>query len=890
MLNVDTDIETIIRDYESAVCRIILYCVAELPFHLGINKTISVLKGSKSTFIIDYGLNNLDTYSVLPMFTGKQLSAIIGTLIESELLEVEFISEYENMPILKITAKGRDFLVGKFEVSVHFLEILMDRSIPEFDEVETELFDRLTELRKEIAQERDVPAFMICGDIILRRLTKEKPIDTVSLLSVHGIGEKFSESYGDKFIDVITGYTDSMKKPSSKATVMDRQLAEQKLRRIFNLDHFYDEQWETIERLLNGERVLVIEKTGFGKSLCYQFTATQLPGMTVIFSPLIALMRDQVAYLQSLGIPSECINSGQTPYENRRILERAKEGKIKILYIAPERQESREWQQAVEELDPSMVVVDEAHCISVWGHDFRPAFRRIIELVRSLPEDLPVLATTATATQRVAKDVIAQMGGSVSLVRGNLLRENLNLRVVKADSEDAKMAWLCEFLSAQGGTGLIYTGRRADTDLYASWLKHVGISATNYNAGLDKELRKEIEEGLRSDRWKCIVSTNALGMGIDKPDIRFIIHTQMPASPIHYYQEMGRAGRDGLPTEIVLLYNPTDRALPEYFIKRNRPTINQYQKVLKVLKQESLDEYDLAKRTNLTRTQIGVICADLIDQGIIRESVHGNGKYEYQSNAPLLDIRPFQTLRRFKFQELRKMIQYAESPDCRMDYLCAYLGDTSVGRCGKCDNDLNRHHQATITHEYREKIQDFWDTYFPELRVGSSSSNLVDGVASSYYGSSDVGAIIHRCKYENGGYFPDYLLIKTLRAYRKHFGQGEFDLVVYVPPTESGDLVENFAKRVAKNLHFLISDSLKKIRVTEPQKVFQNDVLKRDNVKGAFYYDNPLEIHGKSILIVDDIFDSGSTIKEVGRMLTKLGAAKIAPLTIAKTVGGLPNV
>jgi superfamily II DNA helicase RecQ len=306
MLNVDTDIAIVIRDYEGAVCRIILYCVAELPFHLGINKTISVLKGSKSTFIIDYGLNNLDTYSVLSTFTGKQLSAIIGALIESELLEVEFVSEYD-MPILKITAGGRDFLAGKYEVSVHFLEILMDRSVPEFDEVETELFERLIELRKEIAQERDVPGFMICGDIILRRLTKEKPTDAVSLLSVHGIGEKFSESYGDRFIEVITRYTDSMKKPSSKATVMDRQLAEQKLRQIFNLDHFYDEQWETIERLLNGERVLVIEKTGFGKSLCYQFTATQLSGMTVIFSPLIALMRDQVAYLQSLDIPSGCI-------------------------------------------------------------------------------------------------------------------------------------------------------------------------------------------------------------------------------------------------------------------------------------------------------------------------------------------------------------------------------------------------------------------------------------------------------------------------------------------------------------------------------------------------------------------------------------------------------
>jgi len=883
------NIEALIRDYEIAVCRIILYCVAELPFPLGINRTISVLKGSKSTFIINYRLNNLDTYSLLSTLAKKQLIAIIGVLIESELLEIEFVSEYENIPILKITEKGRDSIFGNDEVGVSFLEMLVDRSVPEFDEFEKKLFDILKGLRKEIAQERNVPAFMICGDLVLRRVTKEKPTDDISLLDVYGIGKKFVENYGDRFIEAIAGCVGKTKKPVSRANVMDRQSAEQELKRIFDLDSFYDEQWETIERLLSGERVLMIERTGFGKSLCYQFPATQFPGTTVIFSPLIALMRDQVSYLKSRGIASECINSGQTRYENRRILEEAKQGRIKILYIAPERQENQQWREAVEQISLSMVVVDEAHCISVWGHDFRPAFRRIIKLVQSLPGDLPILATTATATHQVAKDIIAQMGGDVSLVRGDLLRENLNLRVVEAESEEAKMAWLSEFLATQEGTGLIYTGRRADTDQYASWLQHMGISATNYNAGLDTELRKEVEEGLKSDRWKCIVSTNALGMGIDKPDIRFIIHTQMPASPIHYYQEIGRAGRDGLPTEIVLLYKPDDKSLPEYFIKKNRPTVNQYQRVLKALKQEPLGEMELARRSNLTRTQIGIICADLIDQGIIQESAQGDRKYEYQTSAPLLDIRPFEDLRRFKFQELRKMIQYAESSKCRMDYLCAYLGDTSVGRCEKCDNDLSQHHQAVITDEFQSKLQDFWDTYFPELNVGSSSGKLVNGVASSYYGSSDVGSIIHHCKYENGGYFPDDLLVKTLRAFRRYFGQEEFDLVVYVPPTESGDLVEDFARRVAKNLHFPLSDGLKKARITEPQKMFQNSLLKGSNVKEAFHYQEPPEVRGKSVLIVDDIFDSGSTIKEIGRMFTKLGVAKIAPLTIAKTVGGRSN-
>lgn len=201
----DINIKTLIQDYESAVCKIILCCVMELPFPLGIKKTISVLKGSKSTFIINHGLHNLATYSTFPMFTREQLRTIIEALIKSELIDVEFVSKYEKyMPILKITTKGRDFITGKYEIKVRFLEDFVDRSIPEFDDFEKELFDKLRKLRREIAQERDVPAFMICGDITLRELTKQKPTDTVSLLSVRGIGEKIAQNYGDKFIEAIS--------------------------------------------------------------------------------------------------------------------------------------------------------------------------------------------------------------------------------------------------------------------------------------------------------------------------------------------------------------------------------------------------------------------------------------------------------------------------------------------------------------------------------------------------------------------------------------------------------------------------------------------------------------------------------------------------------------
>lgn len=668
---------------------------------------------------------------------------------------------------------------------------------------------------------------------------------------------------------------------------MTRQDAEEILQRTFNLNKFYDEQWITIEKILRGERVLLIEKTGFGKSLCFQFPAILHKGTTVIFSPLIALMRDQVKKLNSLGISAKCINSEQTPEENSQIITEAKAGKIKILYIAPERQENSEWIEATRQMNLSMVVVDEAHCISVWGHDFRPAFRRIINLVNLLPKGLPVLATTATATKKVEADIAQQMGGNLTIIRGNLMRSNFKLFVINVLSEDEKLIWLGQNLDTLPGSGVLYTGTRVDTEIYSKWFEHLKIPSIGYNAGLDPESRITIENGLMKNQWKCVISTNALGMGIDKPDIRFIIHTQIPQSPIHYYQEIGRAGRDGQPSYIILFYNPEDRKLPEAFIEGGRPAIAKYRKVINAIKNEMFGERDLMRKTNLKQNQIRVIKADLIEQKIIREVTIGRSKkFEYITNAPQLNTKAFEELRASKTKDLEKMIEYVETTQSRMKYLCDYLGDTASSSFNNCDNTGLRKITVTVSPEWTQKLQDFREDYFPELEVETRGTNLVNGVAASYYGVSNVGAALHRSKYENGGDFPDFLLKLTLKAYRKKFGQEKFDLILYVPPTKSGDLVKNFALKVSQVFKFPISHNLSKQRVTSEQKVFENPYLKSDNVKDAFIYKAPAEIQGKSILLIDDIFDSGATVKEIGRYLTNLGALKIAPLVIARTVGG----
>ena len=676
---------------------------------------------------------------------------------------------------------------------------------------------------------------------------------------------------------------------------MNREQAETKLKKTFGFEGFHDEQWETIDLLFQGKRVLLIEKTGFGKSLCYQFPATQFNGLTVIFSPLIALMRDQVRGLNEKGIKAAYVNSEQTPEENTQTIRDAINGKIKILYIAPERQENQEWIDATRRMNLSMVVIDEAHTISIWGHDFRPAFRRIINLVKLLPHNLPVLATTATATKRVQEDIENQISGNIQTIRGQLIRENFELYVIKVASEDEKLLWLAENIAIIEGTGIIYTGTRVNTEIYSRWLEFTGINTTEYNAGLDGESRKQIENGLMKNRWKAVISTNALGMGIDKPDIRFIIHTQIPASPIHYYQEIGRAGRDGKPTKLILFYNFTidddgieqDYKLPKAFIDGGRPSIKNYNKVINVLKQEPLGERQIIKATNLKQTQVRVIKADLIEQGIIKEVIFGKSRnYEYQFNAPELNTKGFKELRDRKLKELAAMVRYVNLDNSRMKFLCEYLGDNTHLSYGNCDNTTGNHLISAPKDETKQKLAAFRETYFPELIFESKCSNILNGIASSYYGVSSVGAALHRSKYEGGGDFPDFLLKLALKAFRKKYGKEPFNLIVYVPPTESGDLVKNFAEKISRVLKMPISHKLVKTGETKPQKTLKNGYLKRDNVSRKFDYAAPDEIRGKSIILFDDIFDSGATTKEIGKVLIRYGAKKVAILVIARTVGG----
>ena len=336
------------------------------------------------------------------------------------------------------------------------------------------------------------------------------------------------------------------------------------LKQYFGYDDFLPLQEEIISSVLDARDGLVLMPTGGGKSLCYQLPALRLDGLTLVVSPLIALMKDQVDGLKSNGIPAAFLNSSLTFAEMRRVQAQAQQGVLKILYVAPERLSNPAFQNFLARLKVSLVAVDEAHCISVWGHDFRPEYRRLGELRQSLP-GVPFLALTATATKRVRGDIVSQLQLSQPQEYiASFNRASLNYSVVpKTRSSFDTLLTLLQ--KHKGESGIIYCTSRKETESMAARLRGKGFDAQPYHAGLDDEVRRQTQERFIRDQVSIIVATIAFGMGIDKPDIRLLVHYSMPKSLEGYYQETGRAGRDGLPSDCVLLYSYGDAAKQEYF-------------------------------------------------------------------------------------------------------------------------------------------------------------------------------------------------------------------------------------------------------------------------------------------------------------------------------------
>ncbi len=417
---------------------------------------------------------------------------------------------------------------------------------------------------------------------------------------------------------------------------MEKQILKDQILKLLKLHYGYDSfrpgQEKVIDNILHGLSTVVIMPTGGGKSLCFQLPALVLEGVTIIISPLIALMKDQVDGLNKIGIPATFINSSISQAETDKRIDQVRTGHFKLLYIAPERFYSQEFCKAISEIKVSLLAIDEAHCISQWGHDFRPSYLKIRQAIELLGNPT-VVALTATATPEVKEDIIKQIGLiDPELVITGFARPNLRFGVIKAN--DAQKAQIINeaINSMPGQAGIIYAGTRAKVDDILAMLIENNVDAVGYHAGLDGEDRKWVQENFMSGKAKVVVATNAFGLGIDKKNIRFVIHYDMPGTIEAYYQEAGRAGRDGQPSACLLLYSPRDRYLQEFFIRGDNPPVEAVLDIYETLLDYETDRVlitysELQKMVgnDLPEMAIGTAIKILEKEGLLRRAREKSG-------------------------------------------------------------------------------------------------------------------------------------------------------------------------------------------------------------------------------------------------------------------------
>ena len=668
---------------------------------------------------------------------------------------------------------------------------------------------------------------------------------------------------------------------------------------------FRDSQWEAIEALLQQRsRLLVVQRTGWGKSLVYFLTTRLLrdqgAGSTLLISPLLALMRNQIAAAERIGVRAATINSSN-PEEWTAVQKQLLAGEVDILLISPERLANEEFRETV--LLPlskriGLVVVDEAHCISDWGHDFRPDYRRIVRVLQALPQNIPVLATTATANNRVVNDIIAQLGSDLRVVRGSLARESLSLQNIHLPSPSARIAWLAQHLPTLPGSGIIYTLTIRDAEQVARWLKSQGIDAEAYHSNKATDVRLALEDRLLNNKIKALVATTALGMGFDKPDLGFVIHYQRPSSVVHYYQQVGRAGRAVDQAYGILLSGDEDQEITNYFIETAFPPEGNVQEVLRALDQavDGLSVSMLEQQLNLSRGQIDKVLKLLSVESKAPVTKQGSKWYATPITYQL-DTEKIERLTQIRRDEQARMLEYMHSSECLMTILARELDDPNPTPCARCAVCLGqpllpetysmqlvnqavlflRHSDQVIeprkqwpsnalpTYRWNGKIRD-------ELRAES-------GRALCLWGDAGWGELVKQGKYRDG-YFDDALV------------QGGFEMiqgwrpfpfptwVTCVPSLNRPELVPNFAQRLAQRLGIPFNPCIQKIRPTPLQKTMSNSYQQAHNLDGAFAVSACVGIKGP-VFLIDDIVDSRWTFTVIAALLRSAGSGPVFPLALA---------
>ena len=667
---------------------------------------------------------------------------------------------------------------------------------------------------------------------------------------------------------------------------------------------FREGQWQAIDAIVTRRgRVLVVQRTGWGKSLVY-FLSTKLlreqgAGPTILVSPLLSLMRNQIEAASRIGIRAYTINSSNRAEWDAAEAALAADS-CDILLISPERLGNDRFMRSVL---PGMsgraglFVVDEVHCISDWGHDFRPDYRRIVRVMESLPAGMPVLGTTATANDRVVADVQQQLGPELVVLRGPLARVSLRLQNIVLSTQAERLAWLAANVPKFKGSGVIYCLTVADVERVTNWLKSQGINAEAYHAGDDAKMNREaLEKALLGNELKALVATVALGMGFDKPDLAFVIHFQRPGSVVAYYQQVGRAGRAVDRAYGILLSGSEDDDIQEYFIESAFPAPETMTSILEAVGGgNGLSISDLLARVNVSRSMADRALKLLEIDGAIEIKFDKKIRYFRTASPWQPEIERTNRITSLRRTELAQMQRYVSHRDCLMEFLARALDDPDAKRCGVCANCQGKGFRAETSADLVNRAAEFlgrvdivlepkkrWplDMSLSETSVIPAEMRNAPGRSLCYYGDAGWGRLVREGKYERDQ-FDDQLVNASAKLIRERWQPEPFpEWVTAIPSRRHPALVYDFASRLAAALGIPFAAALVRTSEAPEQKLMANSSMQARNVAGTL---NTIDvIPSGSVLLVDDIVDSGWTLTLAGWLLRKKGSGVVQPFTLAR--------
>ena len=660
-------------------------------------------------------------------------------------------------------------------------------------------------------------------------------------------------------------------------------------------------QREAIDAIVKDKaRVIVVQRTGWGKSALY-FVATELlrkqgMGPTLIVSPLLALMNNQIDAARRMGLRAYTINSAND-LKVAELVSLLNSDEVDVLLISPERLANPEFTNMVMPLvgrRPGLIVIDEVHCISDWGHDFRPDYRRLGQVINRLPAGIPVLGTTATANDKVIADVSLQLGEGLPVFRGPLRREGLALSVLDLPDRASRLVWIDKNLERLPGTGIVYCLTQRDVDLVADYLEHQGHQVARYRSGddIDQEEKEESLERLLKNDVKAVVASTALGMGYDKPDVGFVIHYQSTDSLVGYYQQVGRAGR-ALESSIgIMMRGEEDKDIHNYFMRGSFPKPEIVDQILVAFENANgpLSTIAVEKLVNLRSGSIESALKQLHVEGIVdrvkaKTFARTLKKWVYPTE------RVEQTMAS-KRRGAEEVGEYFATTQCRMRFIVNRLNDVDLTECGICDNCtgnmLNAEFSSAEVADAQIYLRHGYLKIEPRKRNWDNTNivaaqQLMEGKSLSKWKDGGFGDLVVRGKQIDHQFADE--LVDAVAAMIADWSISERPTwITCIPSTKSGDLVPHFARRLASNLGLPFHAVVAKVKSTAAQKGMENSAHQGSNVSGAFKIVGDLPLG--PVFLVDDLVDSRWTFTEVGRILRQYGSGNVYPVALASTHSG----